>query len=269
MLASESMRPSPTKSELARRKNASAQAAFEETPQVSHQKPEPAEYGLSSDFDLADFRSFMQRRERQTLVVKALIFVALVAGLYFIFRERIEQAESWAGHVLPFAFSYFLVFVLPLTDFALKAHFGDAEFIRCAQGFRVALNEWDHFKTVSGVGYWRELRGTDLEWAAARLFRDHQWSASTTAVTGDGGVDLVLRFGHKEFYCQCKGHTKPVSVAAVREIAGVCAASNAIPMLIVVNGVTGPAMVEARKLSVIVLDSADLAAFARGEFVLG
>lgn len=263
------MRPKPTKSELAQRKNVAAKAAFADTPNVSHQKPEPAEYGLSSDFDLADFHSFMRKRERQTSLVKALIFVGLLAALYFIFRQRIEQAETWAGYVTPFAFSYVIVFVLPLSDYALKALFGDAAFIENAQDFRVALDEWTHFKTVSGVGYWRALRGTDLEWAAARLFRDREWSASTTAATGDGGVDLVLKFGHREFHCQCKGHAKPVSVAAVREIAGVCAASDAIPMLIVVNGVTGPALEEARKLSVIVLDSTDLAAFARGELALG
>jgi len=263
------MRPTPTKSELARTKEVAARAAFADTPRVSRQKPEPMEYGLPSDFDLADFHSFMRKRERQTGTVKALIFVGLVAGLYLIFGERIEKAESWAGHMMPFAFSYLIVFVLPLSDYVLKAHYGDAAFIEGARDFRAAVYEWTHFKTVSGVGYWRALRGTDLEWAAARLFRDHEWSASTTALTGDGGVDLVLKSGHKEFHCQCKGHAKPVSVAAVREIAGVCAASNAIPMLIVVNGVTGPAKVEARKLSVIVLDSTDLAAFARGELELG
>jgi len=263
------MRRRPTKSELARKKNAAAQAAFADTPSGSHLEPELEYYGLSSDFDLEDFQSFMKIRVRQTSIIKALMFVGLVAALYFIFRERIEQGETWFGYAIPFAFSYLAVFILPLSDYAVKTHFGDAAFIESAQEFRAALNEWTHFKTISGVGYWRALRGTDLEWAAARLFREREWKASTTAVTGDGGVDLVLQFGNKEFYCQCKGHAKPVSVAAVREIAGVCAASSAIPVLIVVNGVTGPAIEEARKLSVTVLDSAHLAAFARGELKLG
>ena len=262
------MRPSPNKSELARRKYVAAKVAFSDPPSASPQKPEPEQFGLSADFDLVNFASFMKTREHQNFIIKAIVFVGFAVALYFLIRERIEQGEAWVGYVLPIAFSYMLVFMLPLSEYALKAYFGDATFIESAQDFGVALKEWTHFNTVTGVGYWRALRGTELEWAAAKLFRDREWAATTTSATRDGGVDLILKVGHREFHCQCKGHAKPVSVAAVREIAGVCAESNAIPMLIVVNGVTGPALAEARKLSVIVLDSTDLAAFAHGKLEL-
>lgn len=133
---------------------------------------------------------------------------------------------------------------------------------------RRSLAEWQYYNLTTGAGFWRDLRGQYLENAAAKLFREREWRVDTTAVTGDGGVDLVLRNSRVEIWCQCKGYSKPVSVAAVREIAGVCSASHASPMLIVVNGITRPALAEAQKYSVIVWDSEELAAFARGELQL-
>lgn len=129
--------------------------------------------------------------------------------------------------------------------------------------------EWEYYNETTGEGFWQALRGTDLEDAVARLFRERGWHVEKTALTGDGGIDLRLRRDGRDICVQCKGYAKPVSVAAVREIAGVCSASRAEPMLVVVNGITKPAQAEAGAYSVTVWDSRELARFATGETSTG
>ena len=266
------MRPEPTKAEIARRKKAATRSALADAARRSsnEQKVEPQreDFGLQSDFDFQEFDAFMKKRDRLSLAVKSIIFVILAAVFVYAFHSYTEKPNFLTNYLGPIAFSYVLIFVFPFADYILRSIFGDAAYIDNAHDFRVAFQNWNHFQTVSGEGYWRALRGTDLEWAAAKVFRDRGWEVSTTATTGDGGVDLVLKYANTKFFCQCKGHAKPISVGAVREIAGVCAASSAIPMLIVVNGVTGPASKTAQELSVVVWDSAQMAAFARGDLAL-
>ena len=266
------MRPSPSKATIAERKAEAARVAMadalEQSDALGSAKPEPGEYGLPDDFSITAFSTFMEKRDRQTLVSKVVAFVALLLVLLILSRDRAENGDILLGYLGPLAVSYLAVFVLPVSDYVLKATFGDAAYIEAAQDFRTASSHWQFYETTCGEGFWRALRGTALEHAAARLFRDRGWQVATTATTGDGGIDLVLTFSKGKFFCQCKGHAKPVSVAAVREIAGVCAASDASPMLIVVNGITGPARKEAQNLAVAVWDSRELASFARGELSL-
>ena len=266
------MRPTPTKAELVRRRSATARAALTEacsqSTDLSNSKPAPENFGLSSDFSIADCDRFLDIRIRQALTIKTLLFILLLLALLFLFHDQGQQDDRLVPYIGSFGLSFVAVFVFPFADYALKAYFGDAEFIKNAQDFRAATNKWQHLKTITGLGFWRALRGTALEQAAASLFRDRGWQVSTTALTGDGGIDIVLARGGKTIYCQCKGHAKPVTVGAVRQIAGVCAASSAAPMLIVVNGVTGPALKEAQKLSVLVWDSRELTLFAKGSLTL-
>ena len=262
----------PTKAEIARRKKVAARSALADavSRSSSEKKVEPtrADFGLPSDFDFEEFDAFLKKRERLSLAVKLIIFAIVAAAFVFALHDDSEDPNFMMSYLGPLAYSYVLIFVLPFADYILKSIYGDEAYINDACDFRVAFQNWKHFQTVSGEGYWRALRGRDLEWAAAGVFRERGWKVSTTATTGDGGVDLVLKYANTTFFCQCKGHVKPVSVGAVREIAGVCAASSAIPMLIVVNGVTGPAFKTAKELSVVVWDRAQLAAFARGDLAL-
>lgn len=123
----------------------------------------------------------------------------------------------------------------------------------------------DRFVIATALDSWRELRGTSLENEAVALFRTAGWKVATTPAVGDVGIDLKVSGGPQTFWFQFKGHGKPLTVTEVRVIAGVCVASEAKPVLIVVNGLTKPAADEAAKLGVRVCDSSELAAMARGE----
>lgn len=266
------MMPEPAKAEIAKGKKIAGHAILANADGLlgREQRTEPKRenFGLAADFDCEEFDAFVRKRNRRSLILKLAVFAILAASLVFVIPDYVENRNFLTSYVFPIALSSFIIFILPFSDYILRSMYDDASYIESAHEFRCALQTWKHFYIVSGEGYWRALRGSDLEWAVARVFREQGWEVRTTPTTGDGGIDLVLQYANAKFFCQCKGHAKPISVAAVREIAGVCVASNAIPMLIVVNGVTGPASKAAQELSVIVWDSAQLAAFARGDLAL-
>lgn len=133
--------------------------------------------------------------------------------------------------------------------------------------YRDNLAAWEFTNSEHGLGYWQALRGIDFEHAVALLFKRRGCDVTTTKSSGDGGVDLVLTVGAKAFWCQCKGHAKPVSVAPIREIAGVCSRGQAAPVILAVNGFTGPAIAAADELGVTCLDAADLCNLARLEAI--
>lgn len=230
--------------------------------------PEMTEFNLPPGFDFSAFIERQKRFEDLAMWIAA----GSTASIALLFAIGSNFGAFGAFIIFAIALIAFalvigipIVFLLP---YLLSAFKGDARLRRRVTAFLTAKSEWQYYNETTGEGFWQDLRGVALEQAVARLFRERGWIVSTTAVTGDGGIDLTLRRGGQEIWCQCKGYAKPVSVAAVREIAGVCSASDARPMLIVVNGLTKPARAEAESYSVAVWNSQELTAFAREEAVL-
>lgn len=266
------MMSEPTRAEIARKKRSAARQtlanAVKEFPGQLTLEPTVADFDLPLDFDCDEFEYFRKNREKTHSRIQIFVFAIFVISIFLFIKSKQGYEGFFVNFVIPIAASYFLIYVLPIADLGLEKAFGDGLYVENALRYRNALRNWEYFQTTAGVGFWQNLRGVDLESATAKLFRDRGWKVSSTRTTGDGGIDLILTYDYTSFYCQCKGHAKPVSVATVREIAGVCTASNGIPMLIVVNGVTGPASKAAHELSVLVWDSTQLAAFARGDLRL-
>jgi hypothetical protein len=227
--------------------------------------PELSEFNLPTGFD---FTAFIERQRR---FEELAVWIAAGSTASFALLYAVGSGFGAFGAFIVFAITVIplaLVLGIPvvfLLPYVLSALYGDAGLRSRVAAFLTAKSEWEYYNETTGEGFWQDLRGVELEGAVARLFSERGWMVGTTAVTGDGGIDLVLSRGGHEIWCQCKGYAKPVSVVAVREIAGVCSASNAQPMLIVVNGLTKPALAEAASYSVAVWDSQELAAFAREE----
>lgn len=219
-------------------------------PSVRSCPPPLSEFRIPADFDFASFIDRQQRMDKAApwMAVAATVLALMLSEVLFI--------------LVAIAAYFALPHIVALAN-------GDAAMRPRVKGFLTAQAEWEYFSETTGEGFWRSLRGTDLENAVERLFLERGWEVETTALTGDGGIDLMLRRGARKICVQCKGYAKPVSVAAVREIAGVCSASNAEPMLVVVNGITKPAQAEAGLYSVTVWGSRELALFARNETQYG
>lgn len=225
-------------------------------------RPKQTDFSLPSDFDFDQHKLDLKRAETIQWVVFLNLGVALSAVLHLWRDAGLEVGEAvWSAI---FAFTGLALFNgWSLCHAFLLRGMGLRETSDNVLEFQAAQADWDYRNKRTGEGFWRALRGRALEDAAGLLFRDAGWRVQTTPVTGDGGIDLVMTSQNETYNCQCKGYAKPVSVAAVREIAGVCSTGNSKPMLIVVNGVTRPAREEAIRLSVKIMDSRDLAVFAK------
>jgi hypothetical protein len=128
--------------------------------------------------------------------------------------------------------------------------------------YKVDFANWQKTSTELGVLFWQNQRGIEFERAVHNLLSRRNCKVNLTSQTGDGGVDLILYFESVTLFCQCKGLAKPVSVAPVREIAGVCSRSHATPVILAVNGYTRAARETAEQLGVLCLDAADLCRLA-------
>ena len=71
------------------------------------------------------------------------------------------------------------------------------------------------------IDHWMSLGGRELESELEVLCRRLGYDVESTPVSGDGGVDLILRHKSGEkVVVQCKSYKSPVGPAAVRELYG-------------------------------------------------
>jgi len=230
-------------------------------------EPMPYHFGIGRLYEVALFHKRQEGRDKFIAKFKERsgVISMIVAFAFFGFFSLEADLKAAFGLSVLVWLVHFGLFPERLLNRLLMISPADYELSKKVKRYEAAKAEFDRFVLATELGFWRELRGTSLEDEVAVLFRAAGWKVATTPTVGDGGIDLKVIGGGQTFWCQCKGHGKPVTVTTVREIAGVCVASAARPVLIVVNGLTKPAADEATKLGVRVFDSPELAAMARGE----
>jgi HJR/Mrr/RecB family endonuclease len=243
------------------------------TPKFTIHKPTPEMYGVWFELDEYDLeeRTFTRRRAIGVAVLYLLLgaIVVIIGSSLFGGGVNVSTSETAIGYyvifgspILVLAYNKAGVEGLLRAIFTLRLSYSDN-----VLAYRASLAAWEFTNSECGLGYWQALRGTEFEHASAMLFRRRGCDVTTTKGSGDGGIDLILNVGAKTFWCQCKGHAKPVSVAPVREIAGVCVRGQATPVILAVNGFTGPAVAAADELGVTCLDASDLCNLARREAI--
>ena len=68
--------------------------------------------------------------------------------------------------------------------------------------------------------YWKSLGGVVFENELAALYRKLGYAVETTKATGDEGIDLILRKDGRTVLVQCKGHSRPIGIGAIRDLYG-------------------------------------------------
>jgi len=87
--------------------------------------------------------------------------------------------------------------------------------------------------------YWKSLKGRDLEREISNLFSSQGYTTELTLSTNDKGIDIILRKGDFKTIVQCKGHSKPVGSAIVRDLYGTLTAPKAdLAILVSISGFT-------------------------------
>ena len=89
--------------------------------------------------------------------------------------------------------------------------------------YRRAMVEWENWQHEFSKGqeaFWRSLDGHQFEVELANLYRALGYTASLTAVTGDDGVDIMLKKSGRTIVVQCKAHGNPVGPHVIRDLYG-------------------------------------------------
>lgn len=243
------------------------------TPAVTTLKPTPAMYGMWDDFDFEEFdREERQFRSARSIAVGVAYFIlgAIVTTIGSFILGRGFGAQSLQTSLWCYAFIgtpclVMLYRKLQIEQFLRKCLTNYLVYSDNVSAYRATLAGWEFTNAERGLGYWQGLRGVEFEAAVALLLKRRSCNVTTTKGSGDGGVDLVVTIGGNALWCQCKGHAKAVSVAPIREIAGVCSRGQARAVIIAANGYTRPAVEAASDLGVAHLDARDLCNLARLE----
>jgi HJR/Mrr/RecB family endonuclease len=117
--------------------------------------------------------------------------------------------------------------------------------------------------------YWEVLDGYEFERATAEVLRKHQFMATVTRGSGDGGVDIEVTRNGLRGVVQCKAHVACAGPNVVRDLYGVihhCGA--AFGIVVSRGGFSQGAINFARDKPILFLNTDDLIAMQEGRDVL-
>lgn len=230
--------------------------------------PRPESFGLPGSFAVGVFeRAVEQLEARRKTVANLIAFVGLVAfeiGVYLYFGSVGAVLFATFTPISVVVFVVFQSLAAPIVERHVVSDIEETKYGDDAQAYVAAVREWNFTQTEAGFGYWSNLKAAAFEHAVASFFQRRGGSVELTKVTGDGGVDIILKLGSSTYWCQCKGYAKPVAVAAIRQIAGAAMKSGgkAQPVMFSTNGYTKPALEEASVLGVKCIDGLRLSQMA-------
>jgi hypothetical protein len=90
---------------------------------------------------------------------------------------------------------------------------------------------------------WRRLTPEEFEAEVLALFKAHGYAGELTSLSGDEGIDLMLRGEGRYVVVQCKHYLKPVGQPPLRDFAGAMRASGAdAGYFVTTSGFSDPAV---------------------------
>lgn len=69
--------------------------------------------------------------------------------------------------------------------------------------------------------HWTSLSGRQFEIELKKLFEKQEYKASLTPVSGDGGIDIVLKKNGRTTIVQCKAHKRIIGPETIRALHGI------------------------------------------------
>lgn len=194
-------------------------------------EPMLANYNIPESFDFGAFDDLSEKFYKESEYRKKFLVAIAVA----IVASAVAGIVYFGGFLDIYFFPPILISPVPISIFLyaymkekfLPAKTGILVLSDKVRDYRMDTARWRRGNFEARIAYWLPLRGVQFELAVAGLLRKRGCLVETTKATGDGGIDLRVTLNKKTYFCQCKGHAKPISVAPVREIAGVSRARGA------------------------------------------
>lgn len=229
-------------------------------------RPKLEDFGIPPSIQVSSLNSLISAHERKKDKSYSIFVLSIHSPLIFWSSYYYIVHRSFLNSIVPIALAFVLYWGWNFRSFykwifrrlvlpKVPCHPDVAKYADGLVRYSIALEDWEYLNLETGQGFWRTLRGENFENALARLFERRGLPVTKTKKTGDGGVDLILNASNETFFIQCKGYAKPIPVAPIREIAGVCSNSRARPIVAAVNGFTKGAQDCAKELGVILIDT--------------
>lgn len=221
-------------------------------------RPDERDYGLY----LEDLSYLKRAISRKSNLLFFFYWLILMSGAFV--GTKIWQGEEFSSGAGFLAGWMAFLFGFPIAEKLAQLSIGQRAqaTLRNIASFEADLKDWEDNELETGTGYWKAQRGVEFESAVHRLLSRNQLNPKLTKGSRDGGVDIEFVLGECEYWGQCKGHAKPISVGVIREIAGVCSRNSKLAAVFAVNGYTQPARLEAQNLNVRLFDAHDLVRLA-------
>jgi len=138
-----------------------------------------------------------------------------------------------------------------------------------AHAAEAAARKAAHEAKMRSRSYWTSLDGLSFEHATAEVLCKHQFTATVTRGSGDGGVDIEVTRNGLRGVVQCKAHISCVGPSVVRDLYGVIHHSgSAFGIVVSRGGFSKGAADFARDKPIHFLDTDDLIAMQEGRDVL-
>ena len=185
-------------------------------------KPDPKDYGLSSDIlKLEDETVKSEEKKRDQVRNISRIIIMLIFGIIifcygmrcgFEYKRAGSSMNIWWLLVPSYFISEFFSYLISKTVKTPIKHSND-QYI----ADMLAFNYWQQLQDKT---YWESLDGHQFEDAVASLYRKQGYHAVVSKAGGDGGIDIVLTKDNRRIAVQCKAHNKPVGPAVARDLYG-------------------------------------------------
>lgn len=181
-------------------------------------KPTLEQYGLTQDF-VQKFKEMDEQIEKKT--VWAVFCFNMIWVFLWILKQGLIKDPFLliVCSILGFAFILFPSVVLSFGIFQvvkLIYRFLNKNY-DIYRKYTREIGKYTEWYRRTKLEFWNSLKGQVLEVEVAGLFKKSGYEVQLTPRTDDKGVDIVL---NNNIIVQCKGHTKPVSPAVVRELYG-------------------------------------------------
>lgn len=262
---------------------------------VPRQEPRRGAYGttsLTSDQVLEILGKWRPPEMHWTDYVLMIVLIPL--NIWFVWHfipvfAVIDKIDSIGGFLSFFASIFTIVFFLPL---AFTAHFVPA-MLACMWLNEARQKKWISAKrkqnitawereldavlryerdfalyqqayTEQGRDYWLNSKGLELEDKLQKMLNRLGADMKSTAISGDGGVDLRGNFRGEMTLIQCKGLAKNCGVAVIRDAAGVKSISGSHMVVCCPKGFSKGAINYASTANIELWDVDDLVQIALG-----
>lgn len=138
------------------------------------------------------------------------------------------------------------------------------------QAYEKALADYQEYTSFIGKKFWLNLKGEPLEKEFQNLAAQVGWDSYLTPKSGDGGIDVICenKSQNRTLIVQCKGHSKPLGVAAIRDAVGVASLYHGEMVVVCPIGFTKGSHQLAKKSGIRLMGAAHLTKVAQKEEML-